>query len=249
MELIGIVRDFQPDHPDFDVVPPAGYGHNMWNVATSLANDLPIYIGGGFRVTDNAHDVDGRPICWTLYNPAQGDTPAVPGNPDNGQIASAETFSEWFRDIPGVNMSTLVSLTGILRHPGEDFAGMYEFNIPQFYPIDDMLFGNDGEHNNFFTFEIVAEFTHDSSKDYQLMLKGDDDVWAFLEGQLVADLAGFNGSPEQWIDLDRLNLVDGQTYRFHFFATDRSDASSRFHLVTNIPLTSVVPTTILAIFD
>jgi fibro-slime domain-containing protein len=248
IDLIGLIRDFTPEHPDFDVDPPQGYGHYMWNVATSLGpQDKPVHLGNGFRVTEDARDADGRAISWTLFNAALGDTPAVQGNPDGGNVESAETFNQWFRDIPGINMSAIVTVTGVFRTEGE-YAGMYEFNDPQFYPIDGMLLGNDSEHNRFFTYEVVAEFVHDSSKGYELMFKSDDDVWVFLAGQMVADLGGINGSPEHWVDLARLNLVDGQTYRIHFFKSDRS-GQSRFHLVTNIPLTSVVPQTIMAAFD
>lgn len=249
LELTGLLRDFEPVHPDFDVVPPHGFGQYMWNVATVLGdNDKPEFVGGGHKVQSQAHDSSGRPICWTLYDPALGDTPAVPGASDNGGITSADTFRQWFRDLPGINMSTIVTVSGPLREDGE-FAGMYEINEPQFYPVDDMLLGNDGAHNNFFTFEIVAQFTHDASAGYQLMWLSDDDAWVFLEDQLVADLGGINGSSEQWTDMNRLGLVDGQTYQVRFFKADRSDASSRFHLVTNIPLESIVPTSISAVFD
>ncbi len=249
IELTGIVHDFLPTHPDFDVVPPSGFGQYMWNIATGLdPGNKPMFIGGGFKVVSQAHDVSGRQISWTLFNAALGDTQAVQGNPDNGGITSAETFSEWFRDIPGTNMSTLVTVSGNVT-TGGPFDGMYEINIPQFYPIDDILLGNDGDHNNFFTFEIDADFVYDAEANQTLYLLTDDDTWVFVEDQLVGDLGGINGATEQWMDMDRLGLTDGQTYLVRIFKADRSDASSRFHLVTNIPLNSIVPSTILALFD
>lgn len=249
LELTGVVRDFLPNHPDFDVVPPEGYGQYMWNIATTLDQDgRCVFVGGGYKVQQQAHDESDRAISWTLYDETLGDTPAVQGSPDTGSIESGETFSEWFRDIPGVNLSTFVTVSGPLRDDGE-YEGMYEFNIPQFYPIDDMLLGNDSNHNHFFTYQIVAEFVYDASAGYELYFKSDDDAWVFVDQQMVADLGGINGSSEQWIEIDRLELVDGETYRIRFLKTDRSDASSRFHMVTNIPLTSVLPLTILAQFD
>ncbi len=249
IELTGVVRDFLIDHPDFDIVPPEGYGHYMWNVATNLGPDMkPVYVGGGYKVELDCMDDNDRPICWTLYNPDLGDTPAIPGNADTGQITSGETFNQWFRDIPGVNLSTLLTVTGALVDDGE-YAGMFEINIPQFYPIDGLLFGNEyEEHNHNFTFEIVAEFVHDSSADYEIMFKSDDDVFVFLDRRMIADLGGVKGSPEQWVELNRLGLVDGETYRLSFFKTDRSGVS-RFHLVTNIPLTSVIDGDITGAFD
>lgn len=247
--LTGVVRDFMPDHPDFDVVPPDGYGQYMWNISTWLGGDnKPTFVGGGYKVLNQAHDATGRPICWTMYNADLGDTPAMPDGPDQGSITSADTFDTWFRDNLGLNLSCFVTVTGTLREDGE-FAGMYEINIPQFYPIDGMLLGDDGPHNNFFTFEIVAKFTYDASAGYELMLLSDDDAWIFLGNQLISDLGGINGSAEQWVAMDRLNLIHDKTYYIHFFKADRSDASSRFHLVTNIPLTSVGGPTILAAFD
>jgi fibro-slime domain-containing protein len=66
---------------------------------------------------------------------------------------------------------------------------------------------------------------------------------------MIGDLGGINGSPEQWVDLNRLGLADGETYRIHFFKADRHNASSRLHLITNVPFTSKLPPTILAAFD
>ncbi len=145
-------------------------------------------------------------------------------------------------------MSMLVSVSGPMRTDGP-YTGMYEINIPQFYPIDGMLLGDDGEHNNFFTYEIIAQFEYDATAGYELYFKSDDDAWVFIGEEMVADLGGVNGSPEQWIDLDRMDLEHGKTYPIRFFKADRSDASSRFHLVTNVPLESATSLTILAMFD
>ncbi len=251
IELTGIVRDFLPSHTDFDVVPDDGWGHYMWNIAPDLGDaNNPSFVGGGSKVDTQCLDSTARPICWTLYDPDLGDTPGVPGNADTGGITSAATFGQWFHDVPGVNMSAPHTVIGIKRDEGL-YAGMYEVNIPQFYPIDGMLFGDGTDrHNIYFTFEIVATFTYDAAANHEFMFKSDDDVWVFLDGKMIADLGGMNGSPEQWVDLSRLGLVDGQTYSINFFKTNRSDSGhSRFHLVTNIQLFTPPLPTISAAFD
>ena len=248
IKLTGIIRDFRPSHPDFDIVPPEGWGHYMWNIAPELgADNRPIFVGGGSKVDTQCHDSTARPICWTLYDPDRGDTPAVKGSADSGSITSAATFNQWFHDIPGVNMSAPLTVIGVKQVDGP-YAGLYEISIPQFFPIDGALFGNDSAHNHYFTFEVVAEFVYDESANYELLFKSDDDVWVFLEDTMIADLGGMKGSPEQWVDLNRIGLVDGQTYRLYFFKTHRS-GQARFHLVTNIPLNSVPLGTISAAFD
>ena len=253
IEITGIVRDFETWHPDFDVVPNEGWGAYMWNIDPVLGVDgKPIYLGGGFKVASHATDssVPPRQISWTLYDAAAGDTAAVQGNPDTGAITDAITFGTWYRDIPGINLSMAYTVTATLKtDPMNLYYGMYECNISQFYPIDGLLFGNDFTgRNNFFTFEIVTEFTYDASANQELMYKSDDDLWVFLNGQLVADLGGLNGSPEQWVDLDRLGLVDGQTYPIHMFSANRT-GNVKFHLVTNLVIGNAPPLTISATFD
>ncbi len=51
-----------------------------------------------------------------------------------------------------------------------------------------------------------------------------------------------------WVALDRLGLVDGQTYPIHMFSANRT-GDVKFHLVTNLVIGNTPPLTISATFD
>ncbi len=250
VSLVGIVRDFQPspEHPDFDVTPGNGYGHYCGNIALELDDDgKPVCVGGGFRVSREWRDSSNRIISWNLYNSDLGDSKGKRGsNNDNGAITSAETFSEWYRDIPGVNLSRLHTIT--LEWDDDD--DLYSFKTNNFTPIDDQLFGNGGySHNYHFTYEIVARFTYDASAGQMLWFKGDDDCWVFIDGRLVIDHGGIAGSRQMHVDFDRLGLEDGEVYRLHLFHAERHQPQSHFRLKTNVRLQATFPPSILAMFD
>jgi fibro-slime domain-containing protein len=62
--LTGIVRDFQRDHPDFDVVPPGGVGHVAGSVEERLDGlKRPVHDTGGYRVLSQWTDAQGRRIA------------------------------------------------------------------------------------------------------------------------------------------------------------------------------------------
>ncbi|UCD75141.1 MAG: fibro-slime domain-containing protein [Phycisphaerales bacterium] len=230
----GVVRDFNADHPDFNVVPGNGYGHYCGNIDTTLGEDgKPVFVGGGFRVAREWRDSKSRHIAWCMHDASRGDNE---GNgqkgEDNGAITSAETFAQWFRDVPGVNQSTIADIT---MTRGSD--GIYRFATNNFFPIDDTLLGDEGdEHNYHFTFELVAEFVYDAGEGQVLRFMGDDDIWVFIDGRLVIDLGGVAGNTDQFIDLNRLGLEDGKTYRMHFFHAERHQPKSQWRFATNILL-------------
>lgn len=62
-----------------------------------------------------------------------------------------ENFGQWYRDVDGVNLSTQFSIELL----DEDGDGIYTYDNPNFFPIDNQLFGNEGNNRNFhFTYEI-----------------------------------------------------------------------------------------------
>jgi fibro-slime domain-containing protein len=237
ISVTGILRDFPAAHPDFNVVPASGYGHYCGNVATELdADGKPVFTGDGFRVAREWRDSSGRQIAWCLYEESRDDLEGKgqPGDADPAAITSPETFAQWYRDVLGVNMSRPYTIE---MARGSD--GIYRYTTSEFLPIDGMML-DEGEdpHNYYFTFELVADFVYRAADQQMLEFMGDDDVWVFIDDKLVVDLGGIVGNANQYVDLDRLDLEDGQSYTLRFFMAERHQPKSQFHFETNILLDS-----------
>jgi fibro-slime domain-containing protein len=262
VSLTGVIRDFRErsvpgGHPDFEQRPDAGFGLYLGNIGPTLDSEgKPVFLGGGYKCLQQWTDAAGRPIHPSLYDPAQGDLPGVMGTQDNGGIKDELSFSQWFRDVPGVNMSETFSISLIK----DESTGRYVFDdrldtlfskLSGFFPINGQLAGNsDGENKNFhFTFEIETRFTHSQGAENIFTFRGDDDVWVFIDDKQVIDIGGVHGAIEQTVPLDRLGLVDGQSYKLKFFFAERHRTQSNFRIETTLDLrTGGVPTT-TAMFD
>jgi fibro-slime domain-containing protein len=260
--LTGVVRDFLErtapgGHPDFEREPDYSFGQYVGNIAPGLGVDAkPVFTGEGRKVRNQWRDSAGRAICHLLYDEDLGDTRGRYGSVDSGGIQSAESFDMWYRDVLGVNMSQPLALT-FVRQPG----GSYVFDDKEdpcfqdlggFFPIEDQLLGNPGgspDRNFHFTFELHAEFTYDADGNQFFKFTGDDDVWVFINDQLVIDLGGVHGAMSQYVDLTRLGLADGETYPIDFFFAERHRTQSNFRIETTLEMQSEPLPTISVICD
>ena len=165
------------------------------------------------------------------------------GTPGAGAITSSSTFDQWYTDVPGTNLSKSLTLT--LDNTITSDPDIYTFSDSSFFPIDGDLFGNQGRgHNYHFTFELHSVFTYQGGETFSFI--GDDDLWLYINDQLVVDLGGVHGAVGGSVNLDSLGLTAGNNYDFDLFFAERHTTQSNFRIDTSIELQPIPePTTVL----
>jgi fibro-slime domain-containing protein len=163
-------------------------------------------------------------------------------------------FDQWYRDVVGTNIDVHYPISLSATADGDY---QYDSRISGtrdtssgvarvlFMPIDDgtpyaTAFGNQSNvHNLGFTGEMHALFTYQGQG--SLQFRSDDDLYVFIDHNLVVDLGGDHGAEAVDLDVGGLGLIAGNDYPFDLFYAERAGAVGEFLIGTSLALRPVAP--------
>lgn len=107
--------------------------------------------------------------------------------------------------------------------------------IKKYPSADPAKNGDDGKSHNFnYTIRTHSRFVYKEGADQKFFFSGDDDVYVFVNGNLLVDLGGQHQQEDGSFNLDSLaedpkyGLINGKAVDFDFFYMERHSTASNF---------------------
>lgn len=210
-------------HPDFEIFHGSVVTPGLL-AATLDSNGKPVYTG----------------ICDSSKTYPSTD-PKTGVCPYNQQMTTQANFDQWYRDVPGVNV-TKVTHMQLAR---DTTNNAYKIANASFFPWDGDSMSWVGmsketlknAHNFGFTSEVRTYFECklDPAHPQVLTFSGDDDVWVYVNRKLAVDIGGLHSKLTGSMTLDaatatKLNLEAGKIYEIALFHAERHSSASNFNL-------------------
>ena len=267
-----IYRDFKPSHN------PNGTSGSAITIATDTAPQFEIDPGAGARtpgIVLPALGADGKPAYNTAFTSSNitgyslnGANPASGAATITSSTQISNDFHLWYTNTTAANAPIanlpIVSTLPLSLQPDSS----YQYYSAAFFPIDGQGFGNylTYGHNFHFTSELRYWFSYVGDGTEKLEFRGDDDVFVFVNGQLVVDIGGIHGELTGTIQLQGANsqvcystvangaltcttvnvaLTPGTVYEIALFQAERHVTGSNYKLTLrgfNAPRSVCKPT-------
>ncbi|MFO0615998.1 MAG: DUF4215 domain-containing protein [Polyangiaceae bacterium] len=177
--------------------------------------DFETFLGSELGIVSTMLGADQKPVHASMNGTAT--------------TSSKASFDQWYRDVPGTNLTILQSLTLT-----KQMSGAFQYANGSFFPLDNLGFGNyaNSGHNFHFTSEVRYWFQYNGTEVFTFT--GDDDVWVFINKKLAIDLGGVHGAATKTVTLSSIaashGLTVGQIYEIVVWQAERHTVASSYTL-------------------
>lgn len=208
---------------------------------TTTTDNCPTAGGGAMKgLVNKTLNANGRPV-WSgkvecdIGEPAHGPQwwfDSLWRKPDGSMSRTAVPGT------PQINAFACVRLPLKLDAAGQ----YYTFSDQAFFPLNGTVTPapyNPGSNATNYHFAMHAKAAFEYVPGLKFEFSGDDDVWIFIDKKLALDIGGQHGAMSGTIDLDALGLVEGKSYQFDMFYSERHQVGSTISIKTTMNL---VPT-------